>query len=147
MTVLAAIGEERSENPVVSVAYDLAVAHGDDLVVLHVVPTEDFEEYQASMKESVADFDYSFTQEEDSAARFAREVVEVTLGEFDPDVVSPMGRVGDPVDQILSVSEEIDARYLVIGGRRRSPTGKAIFGSATQSILLNASVPVTTVME
>lgn len=147
MTVLAAIGEEEQESRVVSVAYDLARAHGDDLVVLHVIPTEEFQEYKESL-ERFDDFaDYSVTQEEGKAARFARDVVEGTLGEFDPGTVSTEGRVGEPVEEVLGAIGELDARYAVIGGRRRSPAGKAVFGSATQSILLNATVPVMTVME
>ncbi|WP_255198142.1 universal stress protein [Halorarius litoreus] len=147
MTVIAAIGEKQSESQVVSVAYDLASAYGDDLVVLHVIPTKAFEEHKETIQSLPEFSDYSFTQEEDNAAKFAKRVVEVTLDEFDDDVISTAGRVGDPVEEILDVAESHDARYLVIGGKRRSPAGKALFGSTTQALLLNATRPVVTVME
>jgi nucleotide-binding universal stress UspA family protein len=147
MTILAAIGEDRRSNPIVSVAHDLALAFEAPLVVLHVVPQREFDEHRQAMVDLPDFADVSFTQEEGSAAKFAEAVVRETLGEFDADVVETVGRVGDPVDEIHEVAEELDARHLVIGGRRRSAAGKAIFGSTTQSVLLGSAVPVTTVME
>lgn len=49
---------------------------------------------------------------------------------------------GEPTEVILSVAEEIDADSIAVSGRKRSPTGKAIFGSVTQSLLLSADRPV-----
>ncbi|MGQ3413678.1 universal stress protein [Natrinema sp. LN54] len=40
--------------------------------------------------------------------------------------------MGVPVPSILDVAFEIDAEYIVSGGRKRSSTGKALFGSTTQ---------------
>jgi nucleotide-binding universal stress UspA family protein len=51
----------------------------------------------------------------------------------------------DPVDQILTVVEEVGAELLVIGMRRRSPVGKFLLGSAAQRLLLDARCPVLAV--
>jgi nucleotide-binding universal stress UspA family protein len=48
----------------------------------------------------------------------------------------------EAVDAILSQADEIDADSLVLGGRKRSPTGKAVFGSVTQSVIMNTDRPV-----
>ena len=42
-----------------------------------------------------------------------------------------------PAAGIRALVEEVDADLIVMGGRKRSPTGKVLFGSVTQSVLLN----------
>ena len=49
---------------------------------------------------------------------------------------------GDPADAIVSVADGVDADLVVVGGRKRSPAGKALFGSVTQSVVLGAVRPV-----
>ena len=145
MTILAAIDEERNEN-VVTIADDLARAYDDDLVVLHVIPKEDFESYKRSVENINGYKNFSITQRMDSAAQFARRVTKEALGEFDGDRISTRGRIGNASDKILEEESNIGPRYLVLGGRRRSPTGKALFGDTTQEVLLNADCPVVTNM-
>ena len=53
---------------------------------------------------------------------------------------------GDPSDEILAAADDVDADSIVMSGRRRSPTGKIIFGSISQSVLLNADRPVITAL-
>ncbi len=53
------------------------------------------------------------------------------------------GVIGDPETEIVHTAEEINADLLFIGGAKRSPTGKAIFGDNAQQILLNSPCPVT----
>lgn len=50
-------------------------------------------------------------------------------------------------DQVLSFADEVDAQVLVIGARRRSPVGKFLLGSVTQTIILEADMPVIVVKE
>lgn len=52
---------------------------------------------------------------------------------------------GDPADRILEVAAEEDAAQVVVGGKRRSPVGKALFGSVTQSVVLGSDRPVIVV--
>jgi len=40
------------------------------------------------------------------------------------------------------VEQAADTDFIIIGGSKRSPAGKAIFGSSTQDILLDAPCPV-----
>ena len=57
------------------------------------------------------------------------------------------GEVGDREKGIFDGAAAVDADRLVVGGRRRSPTGKAIFGSTSHRVLMNADRPVTFVRD
>lgn len=146
MTILIVIGETEASDPVISTGYELAELYDDTVVALHVMPREDFEEHKQTIRNSKRFQDLSLSQEQDSAARFARRSVRETIPEFDSARVESRGRVGDPATEIIAEADEIEPRYLVIGGRRRSPVGKALFGSITQEILLETRCPVVTMM-
>ena len=49
---------------------------------------------------------------------------------------------GEPADRLLEIAEDLGVQMIVIGLRRRSPTGKFFFGSTAQKILLEAECPV-----
>lgn len=146
MTILAAVDENQSSKEVVKLGADLAEAFGERLAVLHVIPSEGADEHMKALR-SVPEFkDISISDEMARAAEFAETIVKNTPIPIDEDYIEIHGKIGDPGDQVVKVASEIDVRYLVIGGRRRSPVGKALFGSTTQSILLSANCPVMTVM-
>jgi|AntRauMinimDraft_3_1070383.scaffolds.fasta_scaffold00235_9 nucleotide-binding universal stress UspA family protein len=54
-------------------------------------------------------------------------------------------RHGDPEKEIIKYAESNDPDTIIIAGRKRSPVGKALFGSVTQHIILNTELPVTIV--
>lgn len=46
-------------------------------------------------------------------------------------------------DRIAELAEGIDADLVIVGGRGRTPAGKAVFGSTAQTVMLTADCPVT----
>ena len=64
--------------------------------------------------------------------RFASEGVETVLHE----------KSVDPGTEIIKLAEEIDADVIAVAGRNRSPTGKVLFGSVAQDVMLGAARPV-----
>lgn len=50
---------------------------------------------------------------------------------------------GDTAGDILDLAEEEDVDAIVLGGRKRSPTSKLLFGSISQTVLLESDRPVT----
>lgn len=51
----------------------------------------------------------------------------------------------EPAEDLIAVAEEIQADFIVIGLRRRTPVGKLILGSNAQRVLLEAPCPVLAV--
>ncbi len=49
---------------------------------------------------------------------------------------------GDPSTKILEYADDTDIDLICVGGRKRSPTGKALFGSVTQDVILTTDLPV-----
>lgn len=136
--ILAAVDGESEIDDVVSVAHQLAQDTGDELEVVNVMPQREFKNRWRDGG------DYHAENATDEAASRAQSVVDATLDS--PDSVTVKGRVGEIVTEVLDEAQRIDASYVVIGGRKRSPSGKALFGSNTQSVLLSADRPVVTAM-
>lgn len=137
MAVLAAIDGNETPDRVVSVANDLAIAHDEELVVLHVIGEETYEQRSESTD------DYFRDDATHDAKQVARRVVRETLGTESG--ARCIGRIGTPAKGILDAIESEDPSYVVIGSRRRTPVGKALLGSTTQSVLLHTDVPVVAI--
>jgi nucleotide-binding universal stress UspA family protein len=165
MVILAAIGGEHEQDRIVEVGNDLATAYEDDLVILHVMEQDKFETLHGETERTgggspmapgsgsgdltyvSADREVGEYNTEDAVAdakNIAEECKSRTLGGADTTHVSTKGRVGDPASEILAEAASADARYIVVGGRERSPAGKAIFGSVSQSVILESDRPVVT---
>jgi len=49
---------------------------------------------------------------------------------------------GDPADAILDTADRLDVAAICVAGRKQSPTGKVLFGSVSQSVILGTDRPV-----
>ena len=62
-----------------------------------------------------------------------------------PHEVRVLSRGRDVAEDLIGAAEEVGAKLIVIGLRRRSPIGKLILGANAQRILLDAPCPVLAV--
>ena len=120
----------------------LAVDDDEDRAVLQAERVRDLEFSPESLRVTVL---HVFTENREGAsvsqfgpAREARDVledagIEVSLDE----------RSGEPEVAITRYAErEEGADLICVAGRKRSPAGKAMFGSVSQSIMLDTDLPV-----
>jgi nucleotide-binding universal stress UspA family protein len=107
-----------------------AQLRGTDLAVLHVVETLDLdveEAYRSSLEEEV---ESAFADV--GATGVSWQLYLATARE-------------DVAATILDLVKKADAGLLVLGARHRSPVGKALLGSVTQTLILEADVPLLVV--
>lgn len=71
----------------------------------------------------------------------ALETARDELADLGIDVEASTGK-GDPASVILDTAADSEANAICVAGRRRSPVGKAMFGSVTQSVILESDRPV-----
>lgn len=145
MAILAAVGESSDQSDIVSCGFELATAFDEELFVVHVIPDDEADRHFEAIRDIDEFSDLSIDIEVERAADIASRFVDSAGIESEAGSVTPVGRVGQPTEEILDVASEVDPRYLVVGARKRSPVGKAVFGSVTQAIVLNARRPVVTV--
>jgi nucleotide-binding universal stress UspA family protein len=84
----------------------------------------------------------------DEAGRFEAELLAVQNQLDEAGVeheVRQLVRGNEPSQDLIEVADEVNADFIVIGLRRRTPVGKLILGSNAQRILLDASCPVLAV--
>jgi nucleotide-binding universal stress UspA family protein len=144
-TILLAVGpadDDRADMLAESVI-DIAGPLGADVVIGHVFTEEEFDRLEAQL-----DADGSSAIVPELVAR--RQPAVRTIGErLDAAAVSYSveGEVGDHAEAIVRLAEDVGADRVFVGGRKRSPTGKAMFGSTAQQVMLNAPCPVTYVRD
>ncbi|RQG87920.1 universal stress protein [Natrarchaeobius halalkaliphilus] len=141
MAIVAAVDREERSRHVIREAERLADSFGDSIHVVHVLTRSEFVEMGVDSAESGTD-GVSMDDIRDAATRIAAEAGDDIESEWEA-----VGLIGDPATRVIEYADEQDARYVVVAPRKRSPTGKVLFGSVAQTVLLNADRPVVTVLE
>ncbi|WP_416838527.1 universal stress protein [Haloferax sp. DFSO52] len=123
---------------------DIAGPTGATVVVSHVFTKDEY-------NEALDNLEFDITAEEvsgDDVARRHAIIRNVTEKLEAADIQYEIrGPVGDHAKKLVELTTEVDADRLLVGGRKRSPTGKAVFGSLAQEVMLESPCPVTFVRE
>ncbi|SFT03190.1 universal stress protein [Halostagnicola kamekurae] len=141
MVIVAAVDRSDPHEGVVEEANKLAVAFEKPLHVVHVLNRGSFLKLERASVEKEGE-----SVPVDKVRSMAKEIAADATDGITPDAEA-VGLVGDPADKVVEYADQNDASYIVVGGRKRSPVGKALFGSVTQSILLDTSRPVVTITD
>jgi nucleotide-binding universal stress UspA family protein len=141
MTIVAAVGETDRDEAVLEEAASLSRAFNEPVHVVYVLPSSEFVDIERErIKEEGRAID------RDTIDEYVQGIAEEISEDLDV-TTKAMGLVGDIADNVVRYAEEQEARFIVIGLRKRSPTGKAMFGSVGQSILLTADQPVVSTLD
>ena len=138
--VLVALGAEDAEriDRLAEEAIDIAGPAGATVVIAHVFGRDEFDERVEAL-----DFDRETVGVDDVAVRYSP-VRELAARLEDAGVDYEIrGAIGDYGEKVVTVAEETESDMVLVGGRKRSPTGKAVFGSVAQEVMLAAPCPVT----
>lgn len=140
---IAVVEATESAKDLVREAGELAAGVDAELMLVHVTTESEYSERRESMAR-IPNIDVNYTVDEalDGAEKFAKDVGRDVLSDVD---YEPVGRLGEKGDEILALAEEREADHIFIAGRKRSPTGKAIFGDVTQRIILEFDGAVTVI--
>lgn len=140
-TILLAVGPgdaDRAEALAEAVT-DVAEPTGARVVLAHVFTDDEYDEVLGQL-----DYDPMDEIDPDEVASRHATVRELTRAFDDAGVeYDVQGRVGPHGESIVQLAKEVRADRAVVGGRKRSPAGKAVFGSTAQEVMLNAPCPVT----
>ena len=143
VVVAVGSGDEDRLEEIVETATDLAGPAGAAIKLVHVFARDEYDRIRDQL-----DIDADDEVSPDEVAK--RHVTIRKLGDAMDAAgltYSWHGRICDDDDaqgdEIVAAASDLGADLLVVGGRRRSPTGKAVFGSTAQDVMLNATCPVT----
>ena len=131
-----AVRAEELADVVLEVAAPLEAA----VVVTHAFTAEEYEEIHDDLG-----FDERFEDVDPDAVAARRAPVPDLVERFGAEGVDleVRGVVGEHGQAVVDLAESVDADRIVVGGRRRSAAGKAVFGSTSQQIMQSAHCPVT----
>lgn len=140
---LVVVDSNEKVTELVTEASELAMGVDASLTLLHVTSESDYEQDRKAMEGVVGAEDVSYDVERaaEGARQFARDLGEELLG-ADTDF-EPLGAVGSTAEEVLRTARDEGCDHIFVAGRRRSPSGKAIFGDTAQRVILNFGGPVT----
>ncbi|MCQ4333361.1 universal stress protein [Natronomonas sp. F2-12] len=136
MVIVAAVDRSESTDRIVTQGRKLAEAFTGELHVVHVLSRGELRDIERASFETSGE-----AVEMERIKEVAREIARESAADIAPDATA-VGLVGEAAEEVTDYASDHDAEYIVVGGRKLTPVGKAIFGSTTQSILLEADCPV-----
>ncbi|MFB6174287.1 MAG: universal stress protein [Halobacteriales archaeon] len=144
---LVVVDDSERHRELLREAGELAGGAGAELVLMTVMSEEEYEE-DIEAFESIAGVEnigFGSGQVMEVAENFAQEIADEELAGIDVeyDIVGAVVDEGEHADRIIQVAENRECDHVFVTGRRRSPTGKAIFGDTAQSVILNFDGRVT----
>ncbi|AHG01355.1 universal stress protein UspA (plasmid) [Halostagnicola larsenii XH-48] len=146
---LVVIDDTDDHRSLLAEAGQLAHDTGAKLTVLSWITPDQTDETAKNLEviEQIEGTSYSDPGSAATAKQFARQFATDVFESFDDPIEFDADGIvtedDDRADEIIAAAERLECDHVFIVGRRRSPTGKALFGDVAQRILLNFDGTVT----
>ena len=147
---LVVIDETESSDELLGEAGELAAGAGAALVIFSPLSEDAYEEDASVLSEIEAVERTSFDKQPEHLARSAADqAASEQLDDLEVEYETRGAIVdsGERATAIVDAATAADCDYVFLVGKRRSPTGKAIFGETAQDVLLNFDGRVVVTME
>lgn len=136
-TILVAVRDTDDKSSLIDAIVDVAVPTGATVILARAYDEEEYDD-------RTDELDFEGQPSTDEVARRSESVRDLVTGLRDANVDHEVrGVVGEEGDAFVDLAETLGPDILYIQGKGRTPTGKALFGSTAQTVLLNAPCPVT----
>lgn len=149
MSIMAVIEDVDRDRELLERARSLAIGEGEDLLVLSLVTSEEYEAV-ADTLDTIGEIEHTTYDEDAVREGLTGDVSDLASSVLGTEVAYDV-RVfvtdGDQAEQIIAVADDAGCDHVFLPGQRRSPTGKAVFGDRTQRVILDFGGYVTVAME
>lgn len=144
---LVLVDDSDAHRQLLQEAREHAAGADADLVLLVTLTENEYEETQdmldtiGSIEHTTYTDDQALTAATNVAEELARDVL--ADGAISYEVVPRVANEDERAEAVIDVAEETESDHVFVVGRKRSPTGKALFGDLAQYVILNFDGYVT----
>lgn len=128
-------------------AGEIAEGVGAKLYLFSTLDPEEFDEARDALDTigEVENTSYSDSDILQTVHTALHDTIEEVFGEpdFEYETVGAVASEGDRASKVIDAAEKFECEHIFLSGRKRSPTGKALFGDMVQSVLLDFDGEVT----
>lgn len=146
---LVVVDDRESGEELLDEVGSIASDTGAEVVVVTLLTEEEYESDIETLRQ-IGNVEQ--TSYEEGPSDFARDLsagiaAEVLDNRVEYEAVGELVEDGEQATHIVDIARERECDYVYLHGKRRSPTGKALFGDRAQKVLLNFDEYVTVKMQ
>lgn len=136
-TIFVAVRNADDQIPLIESVVDVAGPTDASVILVRAYEEEEYEE-------RIDELEFESQPSTDEVARRSQSVRNIANSLQDANIEYEVrGVVGEAGGAFVDLAETVEPELLYIQEQGRTPTGKALFGSTAQTVLLNAPCPVT----
>ena len=144
---LVVVDETEASVELLRKAGEIAEGLGTKLYLFDTLDPEEFDDTRETL-DAIGDVENT-TYTDSDALETVHASLEDTVTEvfddpgFEYETIAAVASEGDRASTVIEAAENHDCEQVFLSGRKRSPTGKALFGDTVQSVLLDFDGEVT----